>query len=80
MIRSDQSPLFRSKTIAKNQNTFAKRQREMEKKRKQEDKRRRRTERKASPPPVDDSPFDADAADDSDGIDASAELEDDLPI
>jgi hypothetical protein len=33
-------------TITKNQNTFAKRQREMEKKRKAEDKRARRKERK----------------------------------
>jgi hypothetical protein len=44
--------------MAKNQNTFAKRQREMEKKRKQEEKRNRRNERKAaelaSPPEVPD--------------------------
>jgi hypothetical protein len=36
------------RVIAKNQNTFAKRQREMEKKRKQEEKRQRRTERKSA--------------------------------
>lgn len=35
-------------TIAKNQNTFAKRQREMEKKRKAEEKRKRRNDRKAA--------------------------------
>ena len=34
--------------IAKNQNTFAKKQREMEKKRKAEDKRNRRKEKKAA--------------------------------
>ena len=34
--------------IAKNQNTFAKRAREMEKKRKAEEKRKRRKERKAA--------------------------------
>jgi hypothetical protein len=44
----------RSGIIAKNQNTFAKRQREMEKKAKQEAKRQRRLERKQSSdsPPV----------------------------
>ena len=36
--------------IAKNQNTFAKRAREMEKKRKAEEKRTRRNERKAAGP------------------------------
>ena len=38
----------RSYPIAKNPNTFAKRQREMEKKRKAEEKRKRRNERKAA--------------------------------
>jgi hypothetical protein len=44
-------PRFRRVLIAKNQNTFAKRQREQEKKRKTEDKVRRRDERKANKEP-----------------------------
>ena len=41
------SPTAGSVIIAKNQNTFAKRQREMEKKRKAEEKIKRRNERRA---------------------------------
>ena len=40
--------LLGANQITKNQNTFAKRQREMEKKRKAEEKRQRRNERKAA--------------------------------
>ena len=41
---------FKEPVIAKNQNTFAKRQREQEKKRKADDKRARRLVRKDAPP------------------------------
>ncbi len=55
--------------IAKNQNTFAKKQREMEKKRKAEDKRNRRKEKKAAEayaaanPPVEEVVEDGEQAD-----------------
>ena len=68
--------LLGSVIIAKNQNTFAKRQREMEKKRKAEEKRSRRNERKAEqalPPAVAD-PEDAEVDQD---VETSA---DDSPI
>lgn len=59
------SPKWRV-TIAKNQNTYAKRQREMDKKFKAQEKRARREDRKNAPPePVAPAPL-SDGEDDSD--------------
>jgi len=55
-----QKPRSRRDAIAKNQNTFAKRQREMEKKRKAQEKLSRRMERKLAPDVVEEPELELD--------------------